>query len=166
MLQACDVVMWRMVRRYVPHAVVGTLVLLLLYRGHYTCETAPHRAHRQVKRECLVAGALTAYTWSALLLFGDLRFLFRVFYCWVDSVFCSFFFSCSSMLFLWVYHYCIIFLFNFLCYHHCYGLLHFHINFHFHIVIFFSTSWLFTILFSLLIILFACVHSFIFHHLK
>ncbi|XP_063888815.1 protein-tyrosine sulfotransferase 1-like isoform X2 [Scylla paramamosain] len=44
---AWDVVMLRMVRRYVPHAVVGALVLLLLYRGHYTCEPAPHRAHRQ-----------------------------------------------------------------------------------------------------------------------
>lgn len=39
--------MLRMLRRYMPHAVVGAVVLMLLYRGHYTCEPAPHRAHRQ-----------------------------------------------------------------------------------------------------------------------
>ncbi|KAK3892191.1 hypothetical protein Pcinc_003942, partial [Petrolisthes cinctipes] len=34
--QVCDGVMWRMVRRYLPHAVGAVAVLLLLYRAHTT----------------------------------------------------------------------------------------------------------------------------------
>lgn len=43
--QECDGVMWRMVRRYLPHFVVAVAVLLLLYRAH-TTQCPQHTAAR------------------------------------------------------------------------------------------------------------------------
>lgn len=44
----CNVVMWRMVRRYLPHILVGVLVLVLLYRAQQPCkDTTTHYAVRE-----------------------------------------------------------------------------------------------------------------------
>ncbi|XP_071541074.1 protein-tyrosine sulfotransferase 1-like isoform X3 [Panulirus ornatus] len=41
------VVMWRMVRRYLPHALVGAVILVLIYRTQRPCQDTLQRPHRQ-----------------------------------------------------------------------------------------------------------------------
>ncbi|XP_042226928.1 protein-tyrosine sulfotransferase 1-like isoform X1 [Homarus americanus] len=43
----CNVVMWRMMRRYLPHAVVGAFILVLIYRSQRPCQETLQRPHKQ-----------------------------------------------------------------------------------------------------------------------
>lgn len=48
----CNVVMWRMVRRYLPHTLVGVLVLVLIYRTQQPCkETAQYAVRERVSAD-------------------------------------------------------------------------------------------------------------------